>query len=80
MFYEKCAKLLGTTYDCKPFLYRKPTRWNNRSPGEGRFPGFGLIRKFGNEIHVSLRYPVSHREIFLTEEKVIAFLESLSNR
>jgi hypothetical protein len=28
------------------------TRWNMRGPGNGRFPGFGLIRAFGNTVHM----------------------------
>ena len=78
MFYEKCAKLLGTTYECESFPWRKRTRWNNRSPGGGRYPGFGIIRKFGNSIHVSLRHPVVHHAIYDSEEELFTFLRSLS--
>lgn len=56
-FYEGCARLLGTSYDCKPFVGHKRTRWNNRAPGGGRFPGFGLIRLFGDHVHIALHAP-----------------------
>jgi hypothetical protein len=56
-FYRECARLLGTTYDCKPVLYRYRTRWNNRAPGGGRFPGHGIIRIFGDQVHVQLTNP-----------------------
>lgn len=76
-FYEKCAELLGTTYDCKPFPYYKRTRWNNRAPGSGRYPGFGIIRKFGDIIHVALTHPVCHTKIYTSEQDVYDFLESM---
>lgn len=57
-FYAECAALLGTSYDCVPFSYGRRTRWNNRSAGSGRFPGFGLIRVFSDdEVHVHLHSP-----------------------
>jgi hypothetical protein len=78
-FYHKCAELLGTEYDCKPFpwtSYRR-TRWNNRAPGSGRYPGYGIIRKFGNQIHVALKYPINHHGIYNSEEEVLTFLQNL---
>lgn len=71
-FYEECARLLGTSYECEPFPYRKRTRWNNRAPGSGRYPGIGIIRVFGDEVHVTLHNP---RLIFRgTKEEVLALL------
>jgi hypothetical protein len=78
MFYEKCAEILGTTYECESFPYRRRTRWNNRSPGNGRYEGFGLIRKFGDNYQVALTHPISYHAIFHSEEEVFAFLRSLS--
>jgi len=78
MFYEKCAELLGATYECESFPYRYRTRWNNRSPGNGRFEGFGIIRKFGDNYQVALTRPISHHAIYHSEEEVFAFLRSLS--
>lgn len=57
-FYTKCAELLGATHAYKKFPYRKRTRWNNRTAGNGRFIGHGLVRVFGpTTIHVSLTSP-----------------------
>ena len=78
MFYEKCAEILGTTYECKSFPYYRRTRWNNRSPGNGRFEGFGIIRKFGDHYQVALTRPIAHHAVYRSEEEVFAFLRSLS--
>ena len=77
-FYNKCAELLGTEYDCKPFPWYKRTRWNNRAPGSGRYPGFGIIRKFGSQIHVALQRPVQHHGIYNSENEVLQFLQDLN--
>ena len=76
-FYNKCAELLGVEHDYLPFEYRYRTRWNNRKPGSGRFPGCGIIRKFGSQIHVALTHPVNHHGIYNSEEEVLSFLKSL---
>ena len=78
-FYHKCAELLGVEYDCKPFQYRYRTRWNNRKPGSGRYPGFGIIRKFGNQIHVALTYPITHTHVYHNEDEVFELLQNLNN-
>lgn len=57
-FYDACAAILGTTYDCEPFQHAYRTRWNNRRPGGGRFPGFGLVRLFGDDVQIALHHPV----------------------
>jgi hypothetical protein len=76
-FYEKCAEILGSDYSGKPFLGWCRNRWNNREAGRGRYEGFGIIRKFGDQIHVSLRNPVQCNKIFENEEKVLDYLRSL---
>lgn len=90
-FYEKCAKLLGTEnlYVEKPKpakrfnretgkMYQpitRKTRWGPREPGNGRFPGHGLIRIFGsNTIHVSLSNP-SLNGTFSSFEEVLEALQ-----
>ncbi|MFG6080443.1 hypothetical protein ACEUZ9_001018 [Paracoccus litorisediminis] len=54
VFYDRVAQALGMTHD-----FRKPnrrrTRWNNRKLGNGRFPGFGLVRVHGDIISVISR-------------------------
>lgn len=76
-FYHKCAEILGVEYDGESFQYRYRTRWNNRKPGSGRYPGYGIIRKFGNQIHVALTKPISHHGIYNSEEEVYTFLRNL---
>ena len=78
-FYEECARLIGVEYGCKPFpwKYSRPGRWNNRAPGSGRYPGFGTIRKYGEDIHVCLRYPVYHNVVYKSEKEVFDFLSDL---
>jgi hypothetical protein len=57
-FYTECARLLGVAYTYKPWPYHRPTRWNNRAPGNGRFPGIGLVRMYSpTVIQISLRDP-----------------------
>lgn len=72
-FYNECAKILGTVYDCKPFpwTHSRRTRWNNRAPGSGRFPGYGLIRCYGDVIHVALHKPVYINETFLSKQDAL---------
>ena len=77
-FYDKCAIVLGTEHLCDPFMYSRRTRWNNRDPGSGRFPGFGIIRHFGTKIHVALYYPFNLNKVFDTEEEVLDTLSNLT--
>jgi hypothetical protein len=77
-FYEKCAEILSVDQfgEAFPWPNYKRTRWNNRAPGRGRFPGFGIIRKFGDKFHVALTNP-QHHGIYNTEEEVFDFLRSI---
>ena len=58
-FYTVVAELLecaGHSY--QKFPYSKRTRWNNRAAGNGRYPGFGIVRRFSStNIHVQLTKP-----------------------
>lgn len=56
-FYRECARLLDCEHEGEPFKYYRRTRWNNRVPGQGRFAGHGIIRVFGDKVHVSLTNP-----------------------
>lgn len=73
-FYIECAKLLDTTYDCEPFPWPSywRTRWNNRAPGSGRYPGHGLIRCFGSTVHVNLHTPIKIEKTFPSKEEALA--------
>lgn len=73
-FYAECAALLNTKYDCEPFPWYKRTRWNNRKPGSGRFPEFGLIRCFGDIVHMTLHSPENINKIFKSKEEALQFL------
>jgi len=76
-FYQKCAEILNVDYNSEPFPYRYRTRWNNRQAGEGRFEGYGIIRKFGSKIHVALRNPLTHIKVYDTEEEVLKYLRQV---
>lgn len=56
-FYERVAEILQCDHTPNPFPYRKRTRWNNRKPGSGRFEGHGIVRVFGDSVHVALTFP-----------------------
>lgn len=77
-FYEECAKILGVDYECEGFPYRKRTRWNNRKAGNGRFPGFGIIRVYGDVVHVALRKPIIHQQIFNSKQEALDFLRQIA--
>jgi hypothetical protein len=58
VFYQSVAALLQCDSHYTKFPYGRRTRWNNRSAGNGRFSGHGLVRYFGsNHIHVQLVNP-----------------------
>lgn len=80
-FYRECAALLGTEYDCKPFPWTHSgfTRWNNRVPGSGRYPGFGLIRCYGDIVHVNIHKPVFINQVFNSRELALEFLKAKLN-
>jgi hypothetical protein len=79
-FYNKCARLLNTTYDYHEPIRRRSgeivrNRWNNRFPGNGRFPGKGIIRLFGDTVQIALRKPVSINATIEGKDAALAFLE-----
>jgi len=79
-FYQACAALLGAEHDYRAFPYRRPTRWNNRTPGNGRFPGFGLIRLFGEKVHMQLRAPAPVNRWFEGKDAALAHLAALTGQ
>jgi len=61
-----------------PWIGRSPNRWNNRHPGNGRFPGFGTIRMHApNHIHVALRQPVILNRVCRSSDEVYDLLRKL---
>jgi hypothetical protein len=80
-FYRECAAILGADdlYRARRFPGR--TRWNNRDPGNGRFPGFGTIRMFApDHIHVALRRPAPVSRRCHSAEEALALLRELCAR
>lgn len=75
-FYLRCAEILDVQTEVRPFPYYKRTRWNNRVPGSGRFPGRGLVRLFGNTVHITLREPPINR-VFESRDEALEFLEEV---
>jgi hypothetical protein len=77
-FYRECARLLDVVHTYRPWIGRGPNRWNNRHPGNGRFPGFGTIRLYSpSHIHVSLRQPVILNRVCRSVEEVYDLLGKL---
>ncbi|HYD87562.1 MAG TPA: hypothetical protein VEA80_08820 [Vitreimonas sp.] len=79
-FYQACAELLGAEHDYRPFPFRRRTRWNNRAAGNGRFPGFGVIRIFGDRVHMQLRAPAAVNRWFASQAEALAHLRALVGR
>lgn len=77
-FYQRCADILGAEHHYQPYPYRRPNRWNNRAPGNGRYPGFGIIRLFGDRVHMQLRAPQSVNCWFNSRDEALAYLVALS--
>jgi hypothetical protein len=74
-FYARCADLLGTVHEYLPFTHYARTRWNNRKPGSGRFPGCGIIRIFGDEIHIAIRAPIAIHERVRGKRNALRLIE-----
>lgn len=81
-FYLECARLLETVYDCKPWPWPgiRKTRWNNREPGSGRFPNHGIIRCFGDVVHVNIYHPIKLAKTFETKEEALKEITKLLDR
>jgi hypothetical protein len=74
-FYAECARLLGADHTYTPWTGRGPNRWNNRHAGNGRFPGFGVIKMFApNAIHVCLTHPKAVTRFVKSPEEAYALL------
>lgn len=87
-FYAACGEMLGMKHNYvdsvpQPKVDRygviympatKATRWGGREPGNGRYPGFGTIRLFGNVVQIRLTRP---KQIFATIDGLDTALEFL---
>ena len=76
-FYSNAAVILNTTHEHLPFKYGKRTRWNNRSPGSGRFPDHGIIRVFGDKVHIALYDPMISKVCDSKEEALETLRENI---
>lgn len=74
-FYKRCGEIIGIPHQWQEPVARR-TRWNNRKLGNGRFPGFGVIRTFGVHFHIMSKEHGIHR--LTSEEEVYAFLEKVT--
>jgi hypothetical protein len=73
-FYAECAALLGTTDECEAFTHYRRNRWNNRKPGRGRFPEHGIIRSFGEVVHIHLHSPKKIAGVFDSHDAALEHL------
>lgn len=87
-FYERIAKLLGvstTVEDRTPYKRigrdgreympdTDSTRWGPRKPGNGRYEGRGIVRCFGETVHVAIYSPVKFTGSFGSREEALEFL------
>jgi hypothetical protein len=71
-FYAHCSEILGIEHDWNEPVPRR-TRWNTRRIGNGRFPGFGLIRCY-NEKNIIVMSKAGTKH-FTSCEAVIKHLE-----
>jgi hypothetical protein len=77
-FYAECAAILGATHDYVPWTGRGPNRWNNRRPGNGRFPGFGVVRLYSpNAIHVCLHAPAPLNRMARSPQEALALVRGV---
>jgi hypothetical protein len=79
-FYNRVAEILHTDYNYTVPYYRK-TRWNARLLGNGRFPGYGIIRMHGpNMINVMLNHPERVSRFFTSTDEIYDFLKIMMAR
>lgn len=71
-FYTQCGEILGIEHDWNTPVARR-TRWNARFLGNGRYPGFGLIRVYGSQIMVTTKQGT---KMFKTAEEVYEYLRT----
>lgn len=77
-FYNGCAEILGVEHKYHVPYFRK-TRWNARTLGNGRFPGYGVVRMFNAScIQVMLTRPTVNK-VFDCKEDVFEFLKEYRN-
>lgn len=70
-FYNKIAELLGTQHVyVQPVTYMR--RWGKRTPGNGRFPGHGVIRVHASDrIHFAFYTPAFSKTFKSFDEALV---------
>ncbi len=60
-FYKECDQLFKQSHP-PPTTSKYRRRWGPRSPGSGRFEGYGIVRWFSpTTVHIAIRVPVPIR-------------------
>lgn len=81
--YEKTRNVTHREGCLSPYEFlpkpKKRGRWGPRTPGNGRFPGHGLVRWFGpNGIHVNLTSPKLSGFYTSPEQAIVAIRAALT--
>lgn len=80
-FYEDKRPEQPLRWDRQSETYYRPMtnagRRSGREAGNGRFPGFGLVRDYGAMIHIVLHHPVNVSKTFPNYEAALAFLREV---
>lgn len=76
-FYEQCSDILELTHTHIEPVPRR-NRWNNRTPGNGRYQGYGVIRYY-NERNIHIQFGSKGCGIFKNENDALIFLKNLKN-
>lgn len=76
-FYNKIAEILEINIEYKiPYSgSNRITRWNNRKPGNGRYPGYGLVHMY-SETFIQVNF-YNHKQMFNSTEDVLNFINTL---
>jgi hypothetical protein len=80
LFYEECGKILGVNHDfVVPYhAHKYANRWTNRNPGNGRYPGFGVVQMFGsNCIHIAITSPQKLTTTAKSQAEALELLRSI---
>lgn len=76
-FYTTCGEILEIEHDYQ-IPYARKTRWNDRKPGNGRYEGFGTIRRF-SETLISITSRTTGRKLLYSEQAVFDYLREIKN-
>ncbi|MEZ2126165.1 MULTISPECIES: hypothetical protein [unclassified Sinorhizobium] len=60
--------------------FDQPNRWNNRKPGKGRFPGYGIVRMFGPHLIQLALHDPKLSSTFHSTDAALAALRSVQKQ